>query len=56
MNERKCKIPRERIVFNPAMHRWEVYSSRSVTRAGELQPVFVSASFAACEKYKEAAK
>ena len=44
------------ILYNPKMHRWEVYSSRSVTRAGELQPVFVSASFEACEKYKEAAK
>lgn len=45
-----------KILYNPQMHRWEVYSSRSVTRAGELQPVFVSASCDACEKYKEAAK
>lgn len=45
-----------KIIYNPQMRRWEVYSSRSVTRAGELQPVFVSASYDACEKYKEAAK
>lgn len=44
-----------KILYNPQMRRWEVYSSRSVTRAGELQPVFVSASYDACEKYKEAA-
>ncbi len=44
-----------KILYNPQMRRWEVYSSRSVTRAGELQPVFVSASLEACEKYREAA-
>lgn len=45
-----------KILYNPQMRRWEVYSPKSVTRAGELQPVFVSASLEACEKYKEAAK
>ena len=39
------------IRWNTEMQRWEVYSSRGVIRAYELQPVFVSARLEECERY-----
>lgn len=42
------------ILFNPQMHRWEVYGENCVMRNFEIQPVFVSADYAKCIAYKEA--
>lgn len=39
------------VKFNTDFHRWEVYSSESVVRAWELQPVFVAGTEVECEKY-----
>lgn len=41
------------IKFNPFFQRWEVFGSKSVIRYDELQPLFVSESFAECEAYIE---
>lgn len=42
--------------FNTEMHRFEVFTDKSVMRRGELQPVFVSTSFDACVAYVEKAR
>ena len=39
------------IKFNTEFHRWEVYSDSSVVRAGERQPVFVSAQLREAQGY-----
>lgn len=39
------------IKFNTEFSRWEVYGPNAVTRAGEKQPSFVSASYEKCEAY-----
>ena len=39
------------IKFNTEFHRWEVYSDHSVVRAGERQPVFVSAQLREAQGY-----
>ena len=39
------------IIFNTELARYEVFSSKSVVRAGSLQPVFTSGSYARCEAY-----
>jgi hypothetical protein len=49
-------IPQIEIKYNTQMHRWEVFSPKSVTRAGEKQPVFVSAKLEACAEYAERIK
>ena len=39
------------IKYNTEFHRWEVYSDHSVVRAGERQPVFVSAKLREAHGY-----
>ena len=39
------------IKFNTEFHRWEVYSDSSLVRAGERQPVFVSAQLREAQGY-----
>lgn len=41
------------IKYNPFFPRWEVFGSKSVIRYDQLQPLFVSESFAECEAYIE---
>ena len=43
--ERKCKIPRKGIVFNPATGKWEVYGPELVIRDGRRVPIFTAESF-----------
>lgn len=41
------------IRFNPELKRFEVYGPKSQMRNGELQPMFVSASYMDCHRYVE---
>lgn len=39
------------IKFNPEFHRYEVYGQKSVVRAGEEQPVFVTGEYEKAAEY-----
>lgn len=43
-----------KILYNPQMHRWEVYGPDPVIRAGEPQPEFVSDDYEKCITYRRA--